>query len=583
MKKVIFEKIRVRNFLSYGKDPTELIFQDGINFVTGFNKDDNSFNGVGKTSLIVESLSFVLFGDTYRNINQKEIKNDNAKDTCIVEVWYSVNGVSYEVMRSLSPNALTRHIVNPDGTRETKTKTIPETTKEIISDLGITKEVFTNTIVMTSKESSSFLSQDKSLKTKFIEGILGLEVFSKLAKEAKEEYTRKCTELGKEEARIQELGKSIEKDESYAEAHEKRKEQVIIEYDRLLDELKEIHPIDLSSELFQIERDLELKKTSLNNIKEKQQRATIRRTEVATDLRNEIAKLKKLSDKPTHCPTCKREFIQDDSHSFEAEKKQIQQEISSLEIKVKQLTNVYDILYQRYSLTENEQKALLDKQKKTLEKQDIHNKSQEKILSVMRERAKINSSVNPFSEKIKTDKKYLEERNLLLQELKDDVLVLEGTKITLSPTGVKAFITGKILDTINERLNFYLKRLNTPCRITFDEFFEETVINPQGKNISYDRLSDGEKGRVCFSMLFTFRDIRRLQSNVTVNISVFDELFDSSIDSKAAEEIMDLLRIMSEQNKEAYYIITHNPNNVMIGDGNVIRLVKENGITKILE
>ena len=583
MKKVIFEKIRVRNFLSYGKDPTELIFQDGINFVTGFNKDDNSFNGVGKTSLIVESLSFVLFGDTYRNINQKEIKNDNAKDTCIVEVWYSVNGTSYEVMRSLSPNALTRHIVNPDGTREAKTKTIPETTKDIISDLGITKEVFTNTIVMTSKESSSFLSQDKSLKTKFIEGILGLEVFSKLAKEAKEEYTRKCTEMGKEEARIQELVKSIEKDESYAETHEKRKEQAIIEYDRLLDELREIHPIDLSMELSQLIRDLELKKSALTNLSEKKQRATIRKTEFATDLRNEQTKLKKLNDKPTHCPTCKREFDNNDPHSIEEEKTQIQSLIKELEIKVTQLSGVYDTLHQRYILTEKEYNALLDKQRRTQDKQDAHYKSQEKILSTIKERARINSSINPFAEKIIQDKKYLTERQYIFQELKEEVTVLEGVKITLSPTGVKAFITGKILDTINERLNFYLQRLNTPCRITFDEFFEESVINPQGKSISYDRLSDGEKGRVCFSMLFTFRDIRRLQSNVTVNISVFDELFDSSIDSKAAEEIMDLLRIMSEQNKEAYYIITHNPNNVMIGEGNVIRLEKEHGITKIVE
>ena len=90
MKKVIFEKIRIRNFLSYGNEPTELIFQEGINFITGFNKDDNSFNGVGKTSLIVEPLSFVLFGKTYRNINQKEIKNDHARDACTVECWYAL-------------------------------------------------------------------------------------------------------------------------------------------------------------------------------------------------------------------------------------------------------------------------------------------------------------------------------------------------------------------------------------------------------------------------------------------------------------------------------------------------------------
>ena len=583
MKKVIFEKIRIRNFLSYGNEPTELIFQEGINFITGFNKDDNSFNGVGKTSLIVEPLSFVLFGKTYRNINQKEIKNDHAKDACIVEGWYSVNDVRYEIMRSLSPDELTRFIVHPDGTREDKTKTKPETTKDILNDLGITKEVFTNTLVMTSKESSAFLSQEKSLKTKFIEGILGLEVFSKLAKDAKDEHSLKCTEMGKEEARIQELVKSIEKDEAYAESHEKRKEQALLDYDKLLNELKQVHPIDLSTELLQLDRDLELKKASLTNITEKKQRASVRKAEVSTELRNETSKLKKLEDKPTFCPTCKRSFDNNDAHSFDDEKKQIQETIKELNNKIAQLVNVYDTLQQRYVLTEKEYKALEEKKKRTQEKQDVYHKSQDRILATIKERARIESSINPFLEKVTNDKNYLEARRIVFQELKAEVAILEGVKITFSPTGVKAFITSKILDTINERLNFYLKRLNTPCSITFDEFFEETVVNPKGKTISYDRLSDGEKGRVCFSMLFTFRDIRRLQSNVTVNISVFDELFDSSIDSKAAEEIMELLKIMSEQNNEAYYIITHNPNNIMISDGNVIRLEKEKGLTRIVE
>lgn len=38
----------------------------------------------------------------------------------------------------------------------------------------------------------------------------------------------------------------------------------------------------------------------------------------------------------------------------------------------------------------------------------------------------------------------------------------------------------------------------------------------------------------------------------------------------------------NEQNEEAYYIITHNPTNTMVVDSNLIRLEKENGITKIL-
>jgi ABC-type lipoprotein export system ATPase subunit len=64
---------------------------------------------------------------------------------------------------------------------------------------------------------------------------------------------------------------------------------------------------------------------------------------------------------------------------------------------------------------------------------------------------------------------------------------------------------------------------------------------------------------------------------------VFDELFDSSIDANASEQILELLSEMSEEHKDCYYIITHNPSNVMIDGANIIELEKENGITRIIK
>ena len=83
-------------------------------------------------------------------------------------------------------------------------------------------------------------------------------------------------------------------------------------------------------------------------------------------------------------------------------------------------------------------------------------------------------------------------------------------------------------------------------------------------------------------MLFAFRDIRKTQSNVSINVSVFDELFDSSLDSSGLTCIIDLLTEMTSQGNECFYVITHKKDNIDNYDNygcNVIKLEKRNGIS----
>jgi hypothetical protein len=56
------------------------------------------------------------------------------------------------------------------------------------------------------------------------------------------------------------------------------------------------------------------------------------------------------------------------------------------------------------------------------------------------------------------------------------------------------------------------------CICRFNEYFEETILNEKGEICSYFNFSGGERKRIDLAMLFTFIDIRRLQSNVSVNI-----------------------------------------------------------------
>ena len=85
-------------------------------------------------------------------------------------------------------------------------------------------------------------------------------------------------------------------------------------------------------------------------------------------------------------------------------------------------------------------------------------------------------------------------------------------------------------------------------------------------------------------------DIRRLQGDVSYNISIYDELLDSSLDEKGVDMVIDILRERVDKFDESVMIISHRRESVKAvtaasGEFNndVIFLEKENGITRRVE
>ena len=88
MKKIFFNKLSIKNFLSVGDTPVVLKFRPGLHGITGINKDQmDRRNGVGK-STITDALHFALFGTTLRELKKEFIINNITSKTC--EVTLSV-------------------------------------------------------------------------------------------------------------------------------------------------------------------------------------------------------------------------------------------------------------------------------------------------------------------------------------------------------------------------------------------------------------------------------------------------------------------------------------------------------------
>ena len=167
-----------------------------------------------------------------------------------------------------------------------------------------------------------------------------------------------------------------------------------------------------------------------------------------------------------------------------------------------------------------------------------------------------------------------------LDTTKNKINMLDVVKYVVSEEGVKSFIVKKMLTLFNSRLAHYLKKMDSNCVCIFNEYFEEQIINEKGKICSYFNFSGAERKNIDLACLFAFMDIRRLQGDVTYNFSMYDELFDSSLDERGVELVINILKERVEQYNECVMVISHRKESVKAAQGDVIYLEKVNGITR---
>jgi DNA repair exonuclease SbcCD ATPase subunit len=160
--------------------------------------------------------------------------------------------------------------------------------------------------------------------------------------------------------------------------------------------------------------------------------------------------------------------------------------------------------------------------------------------------------------------------------------LLDTVKFIVSEEGVKSYIVKKILLLFNERIRHYLTKLDANCICNFNEYFEEEIVNSKNKISSYFSFSGAERKAIDFACLFTFMDMRRLQGDVTYNISIYDELFDSCLDERGIDHITKIINERVEKYDECVLVISHRKESINAATGDVFFLEKRDGITSKL-
>jgi len=598
MKKVIFKQIKIRNFLSIGEDPVLVRFNTGLNVITGNNRDkEDRRNGVGK-STIADAINFAIFGSTLRDIKNENIVNDSTSGSCEVILEFSIETGGkireIKIIRSLNPSAIHLHIDNVDKTLDS----IGNNNECISKLLNCTQEVFDNCVIMTLNNTIPFMGKKKQDKRKFIENIFNLGVFSKMLTKAKDEYSQCKKDFDIQSSKLGENISTLSTIKAQQLSFNDRKKVKISQLEAKIAGLiatqktltaiyEKLESIDFNSKKSEIQARIQdlLAKKIVEDTKISTLIVTIATLAVESSGREKT--LFKIAGNIDECPVCLRIISGNDKSHIDSEKKRITDEVANLKCNTVTANNdkkacldqktVYDTEVSKENIKifniDKLQRQSADTKQLLDNNQSSIKLLQDQITDTITETASYDTVISELEAKILVVTEYI-------NGLKSTLQLLDRVKFVLSEEGVKSYLIKRILDVLNNRLSYYLKKLDANCSCVFNEYFEELIINDKNKPCSYFNFSGAERKNIDLACLFTFMDIRRLQGDVTFNISIYDELLDSSLDERGIELVIDILRERVETYAESIFIISHRKESARFVTGEIVMLEKFNGITR---
>tara|TARA_A100000172_G_scaffold31858_1_gene19014 strand:- start:2572 stop:4377 length:1806 start_codon:yes stop_codon:yes gene_type:complete len=595
MKYVCFKELKIKNFLSIGEEFVTVNFEKGLHIVTGINRDkEDRRNGVGK-STIADGLYFAIFGQTLRDIKKNFIANNLTSGTCEVQLSFTVDdpkhGVNeFDIIRTLNPSKVYVYKNGNDKTRDS----ISNTNEYINTVLSSTPEIFQNCVIMTLNNHVPFMGKSKTEKRKFIEQIFNLEIFSKMLGELRNEHNEIKRNFDIEITRLEETNNHLNTQQQQVDNFEENKNQRI---NRIKDQIsakntdlknykEEKDTVESLDETPYVDKSDKLNDeiVDLKNIKNEKYEKIV---QLKTNLTTNKSTLTKIGTDEATCPMCLRPLEDHDKDLIEEEKGKINIILDNILNDIKYNKEDYENTVREinsYSAakTKIDNKLLSIKTQKDnisyLERNisDIENiikQYQTDIDSIKNETNSFDDLISNTTDKINSIKQEID-------SLKKVINLMDVVKFVVSEEGVKSFIVKKILSHFNGKLTHFLKKLDSNCVCVFNEYFEEEIINEKGKICLYNNFSGAERKAIDLACLFSFMDMRKSQGDVYYNISFYDELFDSSLDEKGVDLVLEILNERVEKYNECVMVISHRKESIKSANGDVIFLEKHNGITR---
>jgi len=569
---ITFCSIKWKNFLSTGNVFTEIkLNEHKTTLIIGKN-------GSGKSTLL-DAITFALFGKPFRKINKPQVLNSINQKDCMVELYFNIGNKNYKIIRGLKPAIFEIYCDDILVNQEAKSRDYQEYLEKFIIKMNF--KSFTQIVILGSASFVPFMQLTAADRRSIIEDLLDIQIFSSMniilkqkIMEAKDNQTNIKHELSLIAVKIESTKKLIN------EIKSKNTEKIKLNLVEIEDNQKQND--DITQKITLIEKHIDILQKKLVNLdKYKKQLKSL--TGIEGKVESKTAKIKKEIDfykTYDDCPTC-HQVLDETFKKNSISENEIK--LSDLETGLKEIETKINSISEKITNMEKIMENIKDHQSEIIRHNTTIKGINKYISKLQSENNDLINSKNSYIEE-ENDINHFEKEKIDLESKKENIILdqqyYDIASGLLKDSGIKTRIIKQYLPIINKTINKYLTSMDFFVNFTLNENFEESIKSRHRDEFSYDNFSEGEKQKIDLALLFSWRTIAKLKNSINTNLLLLDEVFDSSLDSNATEELLKILNSFSDGLN--IWVISHKDDILFDKFSQVIKFEKVNNFSRIV-
>jgi DNA repair exonuclease SbcCD ATPase subunit len=535
-------------------------------------------SGHGK-STIVDALCFVLYGQPFRKVNKGALVNTVNNKACRVELSLETEEAKYVVVRGMKPDVFTIHRNDQLVEQEAASKDYQKWLE--MNVLKMNMKTFIQIVILGYANHTPFMEMNASQRRTMVDEILGLDVFTKMnvilsakAKELKNDITiiERETELMK--SSLNELKSTVMKIHSQDKEKSVLIEAEIAELNAIIQrEQSEADTINAAiAEKLPLVQEL-----ASMNTKSRNYTSVISKLEANIDNIEKDIKFFKDHD---NCATCLQPITIEHKTSIITKKSNEVQTFSDGMKKAGEIAKSLNEKILAINVIANEisqfERQLYQKTTNiSAALKDITSK-QKQIQSLQESDGSIASELSKKVLQIVND---IQEKTKNREYMVQTRYLYEVSQVLLKDDGIKAQIIKEYIPALNQMVNEYLDQMNFHLKFELNEEFDEKILSRFRDNLTFYSLSQGEQSRLNLAMTLAWRRLAEMRNSASVNILFLDEMLDSAISAADIESVWKLIESMST--KTNIFVISHQPNSLYDKIHSVIEVKKSGNFSHI--